>query len=80
MFAHERAEECKFRENCTKKKCQFTHKNMVDEMEEEIDATENTSEYEESEEHFPCISCDEVYDDLDDLIDHYGETAHNIED
>ena len=46
----------------------------------ENDEIENMSEYEESEEHFPCISCKEVYDDIEDLIDHYGDTGHNIED
>ena len=76
MLAHETAEVCKFREICTKEKCQFTHKNMVNENYE----IENTSEYEESEEHFLCISCEEFYGDLEDLIDHYGDTAHNIED
>ena len=28
MFAHETAKLCKFRENCTKEKCQLTRKNM----------------------------------------------------
>ena len=26
------------------------------------------------------IPCEIIYDDLDDLIEHYGETGHNIED
>ena len=25
------------------------------------------------------ISCDKVFDEIEDLIDHYGETAYNIQ-
>ena len=41
---------------------------------------ERTVLKEQSVELFPCISCDKIYDEIEDLIDHYGETAYNIED
>ena len=34
----------------------------------------------QSEESFPCVSCDKVFDKLDVLDDHYAETAHDIDD
>ena len=39
--------------------------------------SENHSD--DNDEVYPCLSCEFVFDDLDDLIDHYGETGHNIE-
>ena len=42
--------------------------------------TENLSEYEESEEQFPCISWEKVYDDIEDLLDHNGDMATNSPD
>ena len=32
----------------------------------------------DDDEVYPCDSCDNVFNDIEDLIDHYGETAHNI--
>ena len=34
----------------------------------------------ESEETFPCIACTNIFDTLDNLDDHYADTAHDIED
>ena len=38
------------------------------------------ADIEDPEEYFPCITCSKVFNEMDDLIDHYGETAHNLED
>ena len=43
------------------------------------DSVERTeSEVSTDEEHFPCETCDKVYDDIEDLIEHYGETGHMV--
>ena len=32
----------------------------------------------QSVELFPCDSCDKIFEEIEDLIEHYGETAHNL--
>jgi hypothetical protein len=34
-------------------------------------------EDERNDEVYPCDTCENVNDDIQELIDHYGETAHN---
>ena len=61
---------------CTKNLCSFRHTKVpkVDLIEENID------DYNESEENNieveSCESCGEMFDDIEDLIDHYGTTGH----
>ena len=42
---------------------------------ENLDNTEH--ENNDDDEYHPCDSCDIIYNDIEDLIDHYGETGHN---
>ena len=76
MFAHEASDICKFDKNCTKNLCSFRHA-KVPEV-EPID--ENSDDYIESEENEveSCDFCGEMFGDIDDLIDHYCTTAHNL--
>ena len=39
--------------------------------------TKHEDEIEEEDEVYPCDTCDNIYNEIEDLIDHYGETAHN---
>ena len=32
---------------------------------------------EDEDESYPCDTCENIYKDIEDLIEHYGETAHN---
>ena len=45
---------------------------------ENLDESINEDETNDDEEAHPCDSCDFVFNDIEDLIEHYGETAHNI--
>ena len=77
MFAHEVSNMCKFDSKCTTILCSFRHKESpieetVDEESDEPNDTEENSEVEY------CNFCSEAFDDIDDLIDHYGTTGHNL--
>ena len=84
QFRHKQGENKESEQfNC--KKCEFVFENKNDlKIHEEEDHIERTplNEHDEddgqSEEIFPCDSCDKIYDEIEDLIEHYGETAHNI--
>ena len=84
MFAHELSDMCKFDKKCTKNLCSFVHTQSteVEPDDKEIDDYDDSEETEyvenESEENEvePCESCGEMFDDIEDLIDHYGTTGH----
>jgi hypothetical protein len=75
MFAHEKSDMCKLDETCITNLCSYRHSKSteeenLDEISEDYDSDENEVE--------PCDFCGEVFDDIDDLIDHYGITGHNL--
>ena len=84
QFRHKQGENKESEQfNC--KKCEFVFENKNDlkihEEEDHIERTplnEHDDDDGQSEEIFPCDSCDKIYDEIEDLIEHYGETAHNI--
>ena len=39
--------------------------------------TKHEDELDDEDEVYPCDTCENVYNEIEDLIDHYGETAHN---
>ena len=45
---------------------------------EEIETNDITNEFEEDSEAECCNYCSEVFKDIDDLIDHFGITGHNL--
>ena len=45
---------------------------------EDLDQSKHDDETNDNDEVHPCDSCDHVFNDIEDLIEHYGETAHNI--
>ena len=49
----------------------------TDHIDEESD---NSFETEEDSGTESCNYCGEVFDDIDDLIDHFGTTGHNLKD
>ena len=44
----------------------------------DLDQSKHDDETNDNDLVYPCDSCDHVFNDIEDLIDHYGETAHNI--
>jgi hypothetical protein len=73
MFAHETSDMCKFDKKCTRNLCSFGHTSI----EEESDDKENEDNIQSEENEVePCESCGELFDDIEDLIDHYGTTGH----
>ena len=87
MFIHEMSPLCRFNVKCDNTLCQFRHPKIQNEESENESTSkddniqhidEHESDDDQSEELFPCDSCDKIYDEIDDLIEHYGETAHNI--
>ena len=65
MFLHADSENCKFKEKCTKKLCQYKH------LEEIETNTENEeSENDEVNECFKCEKCDYKFRNKDDLKTH----------
>ena len=85
MFLHEISPLCKFGVACSNKCCQFRHRNQetqsCDENDDKNATKEVISEIEDETNYddqvYPCDTCENVYDDIEELIDHYGETAHN---
>jgi hypothetical protein len=74
MFAHEASEMCKFDEKCTKNLCSFSNKKVP-----EIEPIgENSDDFNESEENEveACDFCGEMFDEIEELIDHYSTTGH----
>ena len=43
-----------------------------------LDQSKHEDETNDDDEVYPCDSCDHVFNEIEDLIDHYGEIAHNI--
>ena len=48
----------------------------MSENEEEIDNDDEQNQSKDGSEYFPCDSCDDVFTDIEDLIEHYGDTGH----
>ena len=42
-----------------------------------LDQSKHDDETNDDDEVYPCDSCDNIFDEIEDLIEHYGETAHN---
>ena len=45
---------------------------------ENLDQSKNEDETNDDDEVYLCDSCDHVFNEIEYLIDHYGETSHNI--
>ena len=73
MFAHELSDMCKFDKKCTRNLCSFGHTSIEEEPDDKENEDNNQSEENEVE---PCESCGEIFDNIEDLIDHYGTTGH----
>ena len=80
-FDHSRSKLCRDLDSCSRVMCQFRHESTEKESveTEDIEKSKPENETSDDDEVYPCLSCEIVFDDLDDLIDHYGETGHNIE-
>ena len=67
---------CKFHINCTNKLCSFRHPIVpeVEQIEENSDNHNESGENDIMDES--CESCGEMFDDIEDLIDHYSPTGH----
>ena len=82
-FDHSKSKMCKDFHSCGRNMCQFRHKSTEDASSsaesEDNDQSKSENHSDDNDEVYPCLSCEFVFDDLDDLIDHNGETGHNIE-
>ena len=78
MFAHVASDICKFDQKCSNNLCSFTHSKVPEEEPvDEHSENDNESESEDNElDVEPCESCGQLFDDIEDLIDHYGTTGH----
>ena len=84
MFAHKQAEICKFDQICTNNLCSCQHsktsrKQPITKDNNAVVETEDKLDSDSDKEEYSCISCKKMFDDVDDMIEHYGETGHNIE-
>ena len=92
MFSHHLSGLCKYDKFCKNKLCSFQHESESEDrfscQECELKFTnENTltkhvetkhdNEKNDDDESYPCDTCENIYKEIEDLIDHYGETAHN---
>lgn len=88
MFIHKVSPECIFNATCSTKLCQLQHSfNNEQNDDDDKSVRENANETfddkdanKSEEELSSCNYCGEVYKDIDDLINHFGETGHNLED
>ena len=73
MLAHEVSDMCKFDQKCTKNLCYYRHTSLeVEPVDENGDADNESGENEVE----ACDFCGEMFDEIEDLIDHYGTTGH----
>ena len=73
MFVHEVSDMCKFDQKCTKNLCYYRHTSLeVEPVDENGDADNESGENEVE----ACDFCGEMFDEIEDLIDHYGTTGH----
>ena len=77
MFLHKTSETCKYDQECSKVLCAFKHpeanprRTKGDELTAEIiEVTDDES--------VECDYCKKRFGDIDDLIDHFGKTEHNL--
>ena len=76
MFPHKQSESCRFDEECSKPLCPYKHskKNLYENNDEQ---TSNKSDTDDDS--VSCTYCHENFEDIDDLIAHYGVTEHNLD-
>ena len=83
MFVHATSPVCSFATKCANKLCQFRHpttEQTDDSIDSEVNNDENCSESEEEPEIEPCNYCGQLFNEIEELIDHYAETGHNLHD
>ena len=92
MFSHRMSGQCQYGKLCRNKLCSFQHKIQSEEdlscqecedifpnedaLKKHVES-EHEDENNDEDEFHPCDSCEKVFNDIEDLIEHYGETAHN---
>ena len=82
MFSHQFSGLCKYEKLCKNELCSFQHEiESEDEFscqkcDDKFPNEEILTKHVEDELH-PCDTCEQVFNEIEDLIDHYGETAHN---
>jgi hypothetical protein len=92
MFSHQFSGLCKYEKFCKNELCSFQHEiesedefscqKCDDKFPNEEILTKHVENKHEDEmnvedEFHPCDTCKQVLNEIEDLIDHYGETAHN---
>ena len=92
MFSHQLSGLCKYDKVCKNKLCSFQHESESEDRFSCQDCevkftnkktltkhveTEHDNEKNDDDEIYPCDTCEKVYNEIEDLIEHYGETAHN---
>ena len=90
MFSHQLSGMCKYKKLCKNELCPFQHESenvfSCQECEEKFSNEESLTKHVESkheddnndeDESYPCDTCEHIFYDIEDLIEHYGETAHN---
>ena len=75
-FLHEISEKCKFDRICSKPLCSYKHSNPDSEDSDTDKITD--SNIEATDETVSCDYCKKKFEDIDDLIDHFGVTEHNL--
>ena len=85
MFSHETSPVCSFSTKCTRKLCQFRHPSKSTDQPDknsdgELNDDENSSDSEEESEIQSCNYCGQIYEEIEELIDHFAETGHNLHD
>ena len=92
MFSHQFSGLCKYEKLCKNELCSFQHEIESDDkfccqecedkfpneetLTKHVENKHGDEKYDEDEFH-PCDTCELVFNDIEDLIEHYGETAHN---
>ena len=92
MFSGQLAGMCKYDKSCKNRLCSFQHKSEsevkfacqqcevkfpTEETMTEHVVTQHENENNDGDEFYSCEIRDNVYNEIEELIDHYRETAHN---
>ena len=85
MFSRETSPVCSFSTKCTRKLCQFRHPSKSTDQPDknsdgELNDDENRSDSEEESEIQSCNYCGQIFEEIEELIDHLAETGHNLHD
>ena len=83
MFALKVSPPCRFKLKCANKLCKFKHTRYTEKEDNghetvEEEPNEKISDNETDSDVESCDFCGQVFDDIDDLIEHYGITGHNL--